>query len=53
MLHSRAELSSGDLERWDGVAVGGRYKKEGIQVYIQQIYFTVQQKLTQHCKEMI
>ena len=41
-----------DLERWDGAA-GGRYKKEGIYVYIWMIYFVVHQKLIQHCKAII
>ena len=33
--------------------VGGRPKREVIQVYIQLIQFVVQQKLTQHCKAII
>ena len=41
-----------DLDGWDG-GEGGRAKKEGIYVYIQLIHFTVQQKLTQHCKAII
>ena len=43
----------GDLEGRDGVGVGGRLKRRGIYVYIQQIHFVVQQKLTQHCKAII
>ena len=34
----------GDLEEWDW---GGRFKREGIYVYIQLIHFIVQKKLTQ------
>ena len=36
-----------------GVGMGGRFKREGIYVYIQLIHFIVQQKLTQHCKAII
>ena len=36
-----------------GVRVEGRSKREGIYVYIWLIHFTVQQKLTQHCKAII
>ena len=44
----------GDL-RWVewGHRVGRRSKREGIYVYIQLIYFVVQQKLTQHCKAIM
>ena len=42
-----------DLDGWDGGWVGGRSKREGIQVYIQLIHFIVQQKLTQHYKAII
>ena len=41
-----------DLEGWDGVSMGGRLKREGIYVYLQVIH-VVQEKLTQHCKEII
>ena len=37
-----------DLEGWGG-GIGGRFKREGIYIYIQLILFVVQQKLTQHC----
>ena len=40
----------GDLDEWDGGAVGGRFRREGIYVYIELIHFIVQKKLTQHCK---
>ena len=33
--------------------VGGRTKREGIYVYIEQSHLIVQQKLTQHCKAII
>ena len=33
--------------------MGGRLKRERKYVYIQLIYFVVQQKLTQHCKVII
>ena len=39
-----------DLDEWDGGGVGGRFKREGIYVYIELIHFSVQKKLTQHCK---
>ena len=32
---------------------GGRFMREGIYVDIELIYFTVQQKPTQHCKATI
>ena len=43
-----------DLERWDGDG-GGRWrgKRKGIYVCVWLIYFIVQQKLTQHYKEII
>ena len=37
-----------DLEGWDGGKVGGRSMREGLYIYIQLIYFLVQQKPTQH-----
>jgi len=40
----------------DGMAGGGveeRLEREGIYGSIQPIHFTVQQKLTQHCKAII
>ena len=36
-----------------GGGVRGTSKREGIYVYIQLIHFVVQQKLIQHCKEII
>ena len=33
--------------------VGGRFKREGIYVYIQLIHVVVQQKPTQHCKTIM
>jgi len=33
--------------------VQGRFKKEGIYIYIQLIHFAVKQKQTQHCKAII
>ena len=41
-----------DLEGWDG-GVGGRFKREGINVYTWLIDFVVQQKRTQPCKAII
>ena len=35
---------------WAGLGVGGRPKREGIYVYMQLAHFTLQRKLTQHCK---
>ena len=45
-----AQLSA---EMAQGRGWGGRLKREGTYVYIQQIYVVVQQKLTQHCKAII
>ena len=36
-----------------GVGMGGRFKREGIYVYIQLIHFIVQQKLTNHWKAIL
>ena len=33
--------------------MGGRFKKEGIYVYIELLHIVVQQKLIQHCKAII
>ena len=43
-----------DLEEWDGMARGS-LEREGIGIHVdtQLIHFAVQQKLTQHCKEII
>ena len=43
-------MPCGDLEGWD---VGeGRFMREGIDVYTGLIHDVVQQKLTQHYKEL-
>ena len=42
-----------DLDGWDGDKVGGRSKREVIYVYIYLIHFTLEQKLTKHCKAII
>ena len=36
-----------------GHGVGEKARREGIYVYIQLIHFSVQKKLTQHCKAII
>ena len=41
-----------DLDGWE-VGIGGRFKREGIYVYIQLIYSAGKQKMTQHCKATI
>ena len=41
------------LEKGGKRVVGGRLKREGIDVYTQTIDFVVEQKLTQHCKAII
>ena len=33
--------------------MGGRSTREGVYVYIQLIHYIVQQKVTQHCKEIL
>ena len=43
----------GDLEGWDEERIGGKLKREQIYVCIELIHFTVEQKLTQHCKATI
>ena len=40
-----------DIEGWDW-GVGGRIQREGIYVYL-QLTHTVQQKIRQHCEEII
>jgi len=35
------------------VGLGGRFKREGIYVYLWLIHFLVRQKATQHCKAII
>ena len=41
------------LEGWDGVGVGGRFKREGTCVYLLLIHAVVWQKPIQHCKAII
>ena len=41
------------MGRMGAGGMGGRLKRERKYVYIQLIYFVVQQKLTQHCKAII
>ena len=40
-----------NLEGWDGV--GGRFKKEGLYVYLWLIHVDIWQKPAQYCKEII
>ena len=42
-----------NLEEWDGVGVGGRFKREGTYVYLWLIHVDIWQKPTQFCKEII
>ena len=42
-----------DLEGWDGVGIGGRFKREGTYVYLWLIRMVVEQKPTQHGKAII
>ena len=42
-----------NLEGWDGVGVGGKFKREGTHVYLQLIHLVVWEKPTQHCKAII
>ena len=51
---SNRELSSvlcDDLAEWDGGGEGSVDRK-GIYVYLQLIHTVIQQKLTQHCKQL-
>jgi len=41
---------SDNLEGWDGVGEGGRFKREGTHVYLWLVHIVVWQKPTQHCK---
>ena len=41
------------LEGWEGVGVGGRFKREGTCVYLLLIHAVVWQRPTQHCKAII
>ena len=54
MLYYWGELQPGvcdNLERWDGV--GGRFKRDGTNVYLRLIHVDVWQKPNQHCKAII
>ena len=42
-----------NLNGWDGGGDGRKSKRDGIYVYIQLIYFIVQEKLMQHCKATV
>ena len=47
------ELNPGlcdNLEEWDGGEVGGRFKREGIYVYLWLIHVDIRQRPTQYCK---
>lgn len=41
-----------DLDMWNG-GVGGRLKRDGINVYTWLIHSVVQWKLMQHCKAIV
>ena len=42
-----------DLVRWDGVGVGGRFRRERTHVYLWLVLVDVWQRLTQYCKAVI
>ena len=42
-----------NLEEWDGEGDGGRFKKEGIYIYLWLIHVDVWQKPTQYCEAII
>ena len=42
-----------NLEEWDGVGVGGRFKREGTYVYLWLIHVDVLQKPKEHCEAII
>ena len=46
-------MLSDNLERWGGVGVGGKLKREGTYVYLWLIHVDEWQKPTQHCKAII
>ena len=39
-----------NLEGWDGVGVGGKFKREGTCVYLWLIHADICQRATQNCK---
>ena len=42
-----------NLEGWDGVGIGGRFKREGTCVNLWLIHVVVWQKQAQYCKAII
>ena len=42
-----------NLEAWDGRETGGRFKREGIYLYLWLIHVEVLQKTTKFCKAII
>ena len=42
-----------NLEGWSGREMGGRFKREGIYVYLWLIHVEVWQKITKFCKAII
>ena len=44
---------SDNLEGWDGVEGGGRFKREGTYVYLWLIHVGIWQKITKFCKAII
>ena len=42
-----------NLERWNGEGAGGRFKREGIYVYLWLIHVEVSQERTKFCKAII
>ena len=54
-MHKRDKLCIAlcdTLDGWGG-EVGGRFRREGVYVYMELSHLVVQQKLTQHCKSAI
>jgi len=50
---SKTSFLSDNLEGWDGVGGGGRFKRERTRVYLGPIHVDVWQKPTQHCEAII
>ena len=42
-----------NLERWDGREMGGRFKQEGIYVYLRLFHVEGWEKTTEFCKAII
>ena len=51
--NSNGNVLCDNLEGWDGVGVGGKFKREGTCVYLWLIHADICQRATQNCKAII